>query len=358
MAHLLAGLIAAALAAPAAHQDGDAEAKIRELVRQLGSEDFGAREKADQELRRIGRPAIPELEKAVAAEDLEVRDRAAQILRAIRGESTRLEGQPEPPELPAASGLRVRMFMRVPGEEGYELELGDGAVRLKLEKTGETYEAKDVEEFRKKWPELYERYVKGAAGGIQIRRAPAEPAKRPRAPDFSREAEKELEQLRKMLDDLQKWLKELDETPDFRWFEDWSRDFDREMREMEEMRRRWARRFREEMERGTPAPGGEREEEGRLGFLMSPPDPQANRVAGIPVDEGVTILKVYPETPAARLGLREGDTLHKINGRVVLNALQARSEFSRALKGEELKAEILRAGRKEVLRSAVADLRD
>lgn len=362
MGHLIAGWIAAG-AWLAAGQDAPADVKIEELVRQLGSEDFSVRENADRELRKIGKPAVPELEKAARdAEDLEVRDRAAQILRAIRGESTRLAEEKQQPEteLPIASTFRVRMMMRVPGDEGYEVELGDGIVRLKLEKTGETFEAKDVEEFRKKWPELYERYVKNAAGGIRIRRGPAPP---PRAPEFGREAEKELQQLRRMLDDLQKWLKDLDEPPDFRWFEDWSRDFDREMRELEQMRRRWAKRFQEDMERGSSPSGpgeseGRGEEEGRLGFLMTPADPQANSAAGIPEDEGVKILKVYPQTPAARLGLREGDTLHKINGKVVRNALQARSEFMRALQAEELKAEIVRSGKKEVLRSAVADLRD
>lgn len=365
MVQLVAGWMAV-WATMAAVQDAPAEEKIRELVRQLGSEDFAVREKADQELRKIGNPAVPELEKAAQeAEDLEVRDRAAQILRAIREDSTRVEEDRRAApgaEPPIASSFRMRMMIRVPGEEGYELEIGDGIVRLKVDKTGETFEAKDVEEFRKKWPELYERYVKNAAGGIRIRRQPAVPLPRPQAPDFGREAEKELEQLRRMLDDLQKWLKDLDGTPDFRWFEEWSQDFDREMRELEQMRRRWARRFREEMDREQvpPVPGGagERGEEGRLGFLMTPPDPQANRAAGIPEDEGVTILKVYPETPAARLGLREGDTLHKINGKVVRNALQARAEFTRALQGEELKAEILRGGRREVLRSDVARLRD
>lgn len=350
-------------------EPGQDPVKIRELVKQLGSEDFGARERADQQLRKLGRAAIPELEKAAQAEDLEVRDRAAQILKAIQGESTRVE-EPDreaPPEpAPGPSGLSFRMIVRVPGEDGYELEVGEGVVRLKLDRTGEKFEAKSAEEFKKKFPEQYEKYVKNGVGGVRISRVPPAPAPARPKPDkdeFTREADRTLAEVRKMLEEMQKWLRDLEEWPDPGSWDAWNDDLLKEMRKLERMRKDWARRFREEMDRDLPSgrggrPPAENEDEGRFGLIMSPPDPEANRAAGLPADEGVTILKVYPDTPAAKLGLREGDTLHKINGKAVLNAVQARSEFSRALNGEEVKAEILRGGKKEVLSARAEILRD
>ena len=81
---LLAAAFCTAMACPAMAEDAAAPAvtaeKIAELVKQLGSDDFKAREGAQKELSKIGLPAKAELEKAVKGSDMEVKTRAGQLL--------------------------------------------------------------------------------------------------------------------------------------------------------------------------------------------------------------------------------------------------------------------------------------
>jgi hypothetical protein len=65
---------------PAAEATPELTAEIVQRVRELGSEQWAVREKAEERLKAIGRPAVPELRKAIATEDEEVRARAERIL--------------------------------------------------------------------------------------------------------------------------------------------------------------------------------------------------------------------------------------------------------------------------------------
>src|SRR5947209_6261916 len=65
-------------------------AEIRELIRQLGSDQFMERETAGKRLEAIGLPALPLLRKAADSEDPEVRQRAAQL---VEGMERRLAGE-------------------------------------------------------------------------------------------------------------------------------------------------------------------------------------------------------------------------------------------------------------------------
>ena len=56
---------------------------VDDLIRQLGSDEFDAREKASDELLRIGAPALPALRKAAESGDAEVRYRIKLILPRI-----------------------------------------------------------------------------------------------------------------------------------------------------------------------------------------------------------------------------------------------------------------------------------
>jgi WD40 repeat protein len=58
-------------------------ADIDRLIKQLGSEDFNAREAASKALRAIGEPALPALRKAGESNDAEVRRRARDLADAI-----------------------------------------------------------------------------------------------------------------------------------------------------------------------------------------------------------------------------------------------------------------------------------
>ncbi|MBM4034483.1 MAG: tetratricopeptide repeat protein [Planctomycetes bacterium] len=81
---LLLALASASLCASAATPRITAERIVQALIRDLGAERHDARERATDTLRRIGRPALDELEKAAEADDPEIRVRARDILADVR----------------------------------------------------------------------------------------------------------------------------------------------------------------------------------------------------------------------------------------------------------------------------------
>jgi hypothetical protein len=59
-------------------------AALRQLVRQLGSDDFVEREKASRALDQLGEPALPALRQALGSRDPEVRRRAEEVYARLR----------------------------------------------------------------------------------------------------------------------------------------------------------------------------------------------------------------------------------------------------------------------------------
>jgi WD40 repeat protein len=76
-------LCLAALLPAAAPPAEPSPAELARLIRQLGDDDFEAREAATARLKEIGEPALPVLQKALASNDAEVRRRAETIVAAI-----------------------------------------------------------------------------------------------------------------------------------------------------------------------------------------------------------------------------------------------------------------------------------
>jgi hypothetical protein len=149
--------------------------RIEDLIKQLGSEEFAAREKASEELRKIGKPAEEALKKAAGSEDPEVRARAKSILEDLE--------KPEKPKAPAARppaaprgplvpGLGLRgtsvQVRSVNGDSTYVLTPGEGspitfhksaAGTVKLEYKdadgkSQTAEAESLEKFLKDHKDL------------------------------------------------------------------------------------------------------------------------------------------------------------------------------------------------------------
>ncbi len=67
----------------ASSSTGQTTARIKKLVEQLGDDSFSIREKAQEELLALGRPAVAALKQACKSDDAEVRHRAETILTAI-----------------------------------------------------------------------------------------------------------------------------------------------------------------------------------------------------------------------------------------------------------------------------------
>lgn len=168
-------LLAALLLSVAASQD-DASRRIDELLRQLGADEFAVREKAADELKKIGKPAEEALRKAAeSSEDPEVRQRARSILDAMAPKAK----APAPPRVapgfnfgPGGRGGSVTV-QTVNGDSTYRIAPGDGspaitfhkskdgAVKLDYpdEKGGtQSAEAESVGKFLKDHPALAEKY--------------------------------------------------------------------------------------------------------------------------------------------------------------------------------------------------------
>ena len=69
----------------------------------------------------------------------------------------------------------------------------------------------------------------------------------------------------------------------------------------------------------------------------------------VTVDEGVVILKVVPNSPAAKAGLKAGDTILKVGDRAVVNSVQVQDQVEISEIGKSLPLEILRNGKLRVI---------
>jgi hypothetical protein len=130
-------MIALTLALLLAAQDADA-ARIQDLVRRLGAEDFAAREEATRELRKVGKPAEEALRKAAAeSPDPEVRERAKALLQPER------RAEPAPAPVPGARGRLLRVpggvgsvsVVNVNGEATYTITPADGSPGIVFRKS-------------------------------------------------------------------------------------------------------------------------------------------------------------------------------------------------------------------------------
>lgn len=99
-----------------AGKQAQAGSKVESLVKQLGAESFKEREAATEELKKIGRPAVPALEEALKSEDAEVRSRAEQILKEIK-ESPAASGRTGPRTEPAPRPEKGNGLESLPREE-------------------------------------------------------------------------------------------------------------------------------------------------------------------------------------------------------------------------------------------------
>lgn len=106
---LTCGLVASPTDLAAGPDDKREEAqaeRVRQLIDQLGAEEFKAREAATRELQQIGKPALPALRRAAeTTDDPEVRSRAQRVIEAV-------EGTPEPeikrPDLRQPGGRSIQ----------------------------------------------------------------------------------------------------------------------------------------------------------------------------------------------------------------------------------------------------------
>ena len=113
-------------AAPATEKEPASPEQIDKLIRQLGDKDYYVRQRAQDELARLGFEAIEALDAATTDEDLEVASRAKYLLRLMRVEWT---AESDPPEVKnclrnyenmdgRSREARMQMLARLPDAKG------------------------------------------------------------------------------------------------------------------------------------------------------------------------------------------------------------------------------------------------
>jgi hypothetical protein len=339
--------------------------QLEQWVKDLGAEDFKTRDAADKALRAAGKAALPYLDKATQSEDLETRERATGIKNFIeKGPERPTQLQRERPRVRAGANVPFQVWVHHQGDDPYELKMGPDGVELK--KDGKSYSAGSTEEFRKRYPDLYEKYVKPNTSSVrvQVRPAPAPKREEPEEledPFFGmdREWTKHFEDLSKMLDELHKALTKEDEMD--KWFEGWMERFEAERKELEKARKEFAEKFRRGWEERGKQDKGDSVDNvtgGRLGALFDVVDSDLRAKYKLGENEGVLVVKIVEESVAGRLGLRANDVITKVGEATITNALQARSEIWKAMRQDEVNVEVVRDGERKTLKAASADLKD
>ncbi len=83
-----------------------------------------------------------------------------------------------------------------------------------------------------------------------------------------------------------------------------------------------------------------------------------NSVLTVPETEGVLIVQVVPDSPAAKGGLRRGDVIVKVDDTGVTNAEQLQDIVEASKIGQALQFEAIRGNQTEVLTVRPAELQD
>lgn len=307
------------------------EAKIREAIRGLGSENFEEREKAAAELRKSGAPALEALKKAAdESDDPEVRARAKRLVQEI--EKPAKAKSRAPGIRPGMSRLTIRQsngdtVYAINPEEGEPIEFQrskDGAVKLTYpDGTGGQAEAsaESLEKFLSEQKTLAEKYGISKEGieygGTRLsfgaRRAlPAVPRldvpELPGMPGWP-----DLEEFKTLREDLRRAFEELNK----------SRTFPPDM---------WERNFF----------GGEAT--GR-GLQLTPVPGVLRTQLAIPEGQGVVVESVREGSAADAAGLKRHDVILEIDGEKVSGPADVRTHLKR-----ESSVKVLRAGKEQALK--------
>lgn len=307
------------------------QAKIERLIKNLGADDWKTREEATEELKKIGRPAIPALKKALESDDPEVTWRSRLIIRAI--DRAEKESAPEDDTVkiwPKVQKFPGKLKIIIQGNEPYQAftlhrdPSGKITVTVK-KKTKEgkeetkTYSADSIEEFQKNYPEIAEQF------GIK---------------------EMELREIPE-IDPDEIW-EELGKTWGKRWDE-----MRKEMKRMEEwLKKGFERDFLDELLprppkiRPMPTPASRN----KLGMTVEFVDEILREHLNLPEETGILVKDVLEDSLAEKIGFQKGDVILKVNDQPIKTIWEFKHLMDEALEKDKVNISIIRKGNKQELK--------
>lgn len=328
---LLATAAAFALAGGLAFADDqDVKARAEELVRQLGSDDVAERERATEELSKLGTEAIPVLEEAAKSTDAEVQWRAEKALAKIR-EAQQPKTQPQekrPKQTRKRSGFSSSVRIQIIGPGRVQIRRdGSGHISVKVteedengEQVTRTYEADSVEEFQEKYPEIAKKY------GIEEEEA---------LPQV--ELPQEFQDLDEIFEDMPARIQEmLDQMrmgrglfPELRWWR----------------RRPPARKPVEPL----LDPQEEAASPDEFGAEVSFIDEALRDQLDLAEEQGVIVRKIADGSPAEKAGLERHDVVLSVNGEPVKSKWDFRRLLIEGASSGRVELAIVREGKRRTL---------
>lgn len=97
---------------------------------------------------------------------------------------------------------------------------------------------------------------------------------------------------------------------------------------------------------------------GYLGVGIQDIDKDLAESLKLPNTDGVLVGQVFPETPAARAGLKRGDVILALDGQKVKDVSELRNRVARLSPGSGAKLEVMRDGRRTSFDLSIAELED
>lgn len=172
-----------------------------------------------------------------------------------------------------------------------------------------TYEAKSMQEFKSKYPDVAKRYDLDRFASPQ---------------SLAKELEEEWQ---KMTEGSSAEKPEGDSGK-----ESW---IDRHQKQMEKQLRDWD-------DGAAPSRAGQGK---TLGILVAPVPPALRSQLGLPEDEGLVIHRVQVGSLAEKSGLQQYDVIRRLNDRPVRDSASFRKDVEKALSGDRFSLDILRGGK-------------
>ncbi|MBI5779879.1 MAG: PDZ domain-containing protein [Planctomycetes bacterium] len=309
--------------------------QIKRLIRDLDADEITVRDKATEELKKIGKPALLLLEESAKSDSPEVAWRSKIIINAIKKAEQKSEPQPDdsaskkigPTLKQFGNNFNITIRGATPGTKSFAMSQdGSGKITVNIteyDKDGKqntkTYEANSPEEFKQKYPEIAREYGIGEKPPTTIE-----------IPDFD-------------VDDIFK---------DFG--KSWSRQWGDMQKEMDRLRDMFNRP-------GNQPPNvSEPEDEGALpsqapalsatdlGLSIEAIEDSALK-EGLETKEGVLVTRVEPLGLGEKAGLKQGDVIINVNNTVVKSAWECRRLLKTVLGKNRVNLTIIRNNKKEAL---------